>query len=281
MSKTIELNGKHYDAVTGTPVKIEVKTPAKIKTVVAPAKRGTTHKAHKAQASRTLMRSSVAKPAGHGATKSGTSVKPQYVEIPVRPAPSAHAAKVAKAVPTSVFEQAIAHQATAHNVRHKVQHHRKKVRHGHMQIGAGLAGLLLLAGFATYQNTPGLQLKIAGIQAGVSTASNPQYAAAGFAFDGVKMDGSRRVVGLIDDGGNNYQLSQQRTQWEDDDMIEELGSVDRNGVPNYQVVTNEEGAQLYRFSNGTVTWIEDGVLNQLDDATNLSDGQLLSLAANS
>lgn len=283
MSKTIELNGKRYDAVTGTPVKVEVKSTSKasIKKVTAPAKRNPNPSARKPQASKTLMRSTVKRPVGHGASASqkvATKVAPKYVEIPVKPAPTTSRAKTTSG---SIFEQAIASSSHHRDVHREVRHHKKKVRNSRMQLGAGFAGLLLLAGFVAYQNTPGMQLQVAGMRAGVATASNPDYAAAGFAFGGVKADGSKRVMALTDDNGNSYQLLQEKTDWNEDDMLQALGSNDLSGVPNYTVVNNDDGSQVYRFENGTVTWIQNGVLHQVDDASNLSDGQLLSLAVNS
>lgn len=287
-SKTIQLNGKHYDAVTGAPVKVEVTVVPKVTKVTTPAKRGTAQKARKPQASRTLMRSSVKRPTTLAGATSATArhIEPKYVEIPVKKVPTdATASKKAPGVHGvqggNIFEQAIANSTHHRDVHREVRHHKKKVRSSRMQIGAGLAGLLLLAGFAAYQNTPGMQLKVAGMRAGIATASNPDYSVAGFAFQGVQSSGSKRVVALKDETGHNYNLVQQKTTWSEDDMLGALGSIDRNGVLNYEVVQSDSGAQLYRFENGTVTWIDGGVLNQLDNSAGLSDDQILSLSQQS
>ncbi|MBP9853111.1 MAG: hypothetical protein QG629_283 [Patescibacteria group bacterium] len=287
-SKTIQLNGKHYDAVTGAPVKIDVHVVPKVKKVTTPVKRGVSTKRRPTQSSRTLMRSSVKRPAvGKVAPLSprvkDTHITPKYVEIPVKKVP----ASVAKnPVPrgsdkVNIFEQAIANSTHHRDVHAEVRHHKKKVRNSRMQMMAGFAGLLILAGFAAYQNTPGLQLKVAGMHAGLATASSPDYAAAGFAYQGVNSTNSKRVVALADEAGTNYNLVQQKTAWDDDAMLSSLGSTNRNGVVNYEIIQNDMGVQMYRFDNGTVTWLKDGVLNQLDDSGSLSDQQLVSLVQHS
>ncbi len=290
-NKTIELNGKHYDAISGAPVKIEVKVKSKEKApkvaaVSSPVKRTVSPaRPHKPQASKTLMRSSVKKPAGHGQIKKfADTVEPTYVELPVKKSPVAHSSAVvarpAETSRTNVFEDAIAKSHHHQDVHAVVHHHKKKVRSNRLQLAAGLAAFLVLAGFAMYQNTPGMQLSIAGKKVGLTTAG-ADYQAAGFAFRGVTTEGNKRIVGLVDDGGNTYHLVQQKTNWDDKAMVQAVSAIDASGSPNYTVVGDGDAHQLYRFSNGTVTWIQNQVLYQLDDASGLSDDQLQSLAANS
>jgi hypothetical protein len=181
--------------------------------------------------------------------------------------------------PGDMFEQAMANathfvDSASHHVRFK-----RKARLHAASMAAGAFGLLLLAGFAAYQNMPGVQLQVAGVRAGVSTA-NPDFKAAGFAYNGVKVQGNNRVIGLSAPTGGSYALSQQKTNWSSFDMISHVSAIGADGTPNYRTVSAGEST-IYRFSSTQATWVKNGTWYQLQGNQTLTDSQVQALAQNS
>jgi hypothetical protein len=177
-----------------------------------------------------------------------------------------------------MFEQAMANathfvDSASHHVRFK-----RKARQHVLSMAAGSFGLLLLAGFAAYQNMPGVQLKVAGVRAGVST-SNPDFAAAGFAYKGVTVKGDSRIIGLSANGAT-YNLTQQPTNWDSTDMINHVSAIAADGTPNYKAI-NAGDATVYRFGSSQATWVKNGTWYQVQGTQQLTDSQIQALAQNS
>ncbi len=177
-----------------------------------------------------------------------------------------------------LFERAMENATHFVDVTTSKTHFKKKVRMHVASMSAGTLALLLVIGFAAYQNSPGLQLRVAGFQTGVSTA-NPNFAASGFAYNGVTAKDGKRIIGLKSNTGE-YQLSQQSTNWSGQEMIQQVSSVSASGDPNFTTVTGG-GRTIYRFSGNQATWVKHGVWYQVSGTKSLSDSQLESLAQNS
>ena len=142
---------------------------------------------------------------------------------------------------------------------------------------AGTLALVVMAGLAAYQNTPGLQFKVASVQAGVSTRM-PNLKASGFAFTGVKAQSNKLTVGFSGTNGK-YQLMQERTNLSSEDVIKDVGSTDATGAPNYDTIQAGD-TTVYRLSNTNATWVSNGTWYTVTGG-NLTDAQLQSLARNS
>lgn len=164
--------------------------------------------------------------------------------------------------PLDMFEQAMLGATHFVDLAARKAHFKKKTRRHIASMAAGAAALLVIVGFAAYQNTPGLQLKVAGFKAGVATAHTPDFRAAGFAYDGVRSSFGRLTIGLSQ-AGSNYELIQQNTNWSSDDMIQNISSIDASGEPDYQTL-QVGNTPVYRFSNTSATWIKDGTWYQLN-----------------
>ncbi len=214
-------------------------------------------------------------------------VQPTFAAIPVQQAPQHHAANQAPAAPPPVplkaaadmFEQAIA--GANHYVDlalGKKQQFKKRARRHALSMSAGIVAVLLITAFALYQNSPGAQIKLAGMRAGVATAA-PNFVASGFAYSGVTQHDSRLIYGLKNDRGN-YHLSEQTTNWDGDSMIQHVSSVSASGKPNYRGVKVGDHT-VYRFDDRQATWVKDGVWYQLSGTAPLSDTELHALVTNS
>jgi hypothetical protein len=180
--------------------------------------------------------------------------------------------------PGDMFVRAIANASHYVDLKeHRVKQRRTARRHA-VSMATGFVALLVIAGFAAYINTPGLQIRIAGIEAGVS-AMQPDFAKAGFAYDGVKASDGKRIIGLKANG-SDYQLLERSTNWDGQTMIGAVSSVSANGTPNYTEVKVGKNT-VYRFNDKQATWVKDGTWYHLSGKTAVSDAQLAALVQNS
>jgi len=189
-----------------------------------------------------------------------------YGSIPVQPEPKQleNEAPVAPpplqtVSPTAMFENAI-HQATHYVdiVAERTHFNRKKRTHA-LHMAGGLTALAVLTGFAVFLNSPSLQIRLAGLKTGLAQ-STPDLSATGFGFGGVQTGSDARVLGLTDSEGN-YQLRQTPTNWSGPAMIRSVSSTDASGKHNYETL-NFAGYSVYRLTNGTYTWVKDGIWYQ-------------------
>ena len=179
--------------------------------------------------------------------------------------------------PDDIFERAIDNATHFVDITAHKAHFKKKARRHALSMASGALALLLVAGFAAYQNTPGLQLKVAGLQAGITTAT-PNFSATGFAYNGATASQSRLVIGLKS-GNSTYQLSEQKTNWSGDEMVAQVSAVDASGQTNYNTL-DAAGHTVYRFGTTQATWVKDGIWYQVNGTRGLTDAQLKSLVQN-
>jgi len=198
--------------------------------------------------------------------------KPETVAEPTAPAPQP------TNKPFDMFEHAIANAGHFVDTQSRKHHFKKQTRRHVISMAAGTLALLVIAGFALYQNTPGLQFKVASIQAGVSTHM-PNLQAAGFAYNGVKAGNGLLTVGFKGTGGA-YQLVQQTTNWSGSDMIQNVGSVDASGQPDYTTL-HIGSTTVYRLGSSNATWVANGKWYTVSGNHSLSDQQVTAIVQNS
>lgn len=180
--------------------------------------------------------------------------------------------------PPDIFEQAIANATHFVDVAEHKTHFKKKARRHALTMTAGVFALLMLGSFLTYQNTPTLQVKVAGVVAGVSTRM-PDFKAAGFSYEGVSGSGTK-VVYRFKSSLAHYQLIEQTTNWTGQEMIDQVSSVAANGTPNYTILTVGKRT-VYKFNDRHATWVANGTWYQVHGSQPLSDSQLTALVQNS
>lgn len=204
-----------------------------------------------------------------------------FAEIPVQKAPQrvpVAAPPIRADSPIALFDHAITQATHFVDITSHKTIFRKKARRHALAMSGGIISLLLIAGFLAYQNTPKVQVQVAGAVAGVSTRM-PNFKAAGFTYLGVKTNGSMVVYDFAS-SGSTYRLTAQATSWTGEDMINQISAVDASGTPNYQIISNGT-FKVYKFSNQSATWINHGTWYQVYGNTPLSDDQLLALATHS
>jgi hypothetical protein len=220
-------------------------------------------------------------------TAPASKLAPQFVPLAVKPVPGKPGADTPSAAPaptptnkptpTDIFEHALANASHYVDVKHHSRAFKQKTRNHVLSMAAGTLALVIIAGFAAYQNTPGLQFKVASMQAGVTTQM-PNLKAAGFAYKGVKSSDGKLTVGFSGQNGS-YQMTQQSTNWTNDDMIEHIGATNASGQPVYKAI-DAGNTKVYRFTNTDATWVENGVWYSVSGTTGLTDQQVAKLAQN-
>lgn len=217
--------------------------------------------------------------------KPATNIPITFAAVPVQQAPDEKPGNTPPVAPPpaptnkpqDIFEQAIEQASHFVDISERKKHYKQKARRHALSMSAGLFALLLIAAFSAYQNSPGLQVKIAGLRAGISTAA-PNFAESGFAYNGVTAEQSRLIIGL-NDNGKEYQLSKEKTNWSSQEMIDHISSIDETGHSNYSVYTTG-GYTVYKFGTNQATWIKDGIWYQVNGLENLSDTQIQALVRN-
>jgi len=213
------------------------------------------------------------------------AVQPIFTPLAVQPTPTTKPGSEEPAAPspqptnkpTDIFEHALANASHFVDVQAHTRHFKKQARHHITSMAAGTLALVVIAGFAAYQNTPGLQFKLASVQAGVSTGM-PNFQAAGFAYNGVKASDGKLTVGFSNVSGN-YQLVQQTTNLSGEDVIQDIGATDASGTPDYRTV-QANGTTIYRFGNTDATWVAGGKWYSVTGTGALTDTQVKSLVHN-
>lgn len=226
---------------------------------------------------KTILRSSVIQ--HHAAEQPLLGIPVSVQEVPVRempvqaPAPQAHEAAQ---TPIDIFEHAIKN-ATHFRDAHAHKQFRKKQRLHLATMTAGGFALLLLVGVIFYQSTPGLQYKMASARAGVS-ASMPNVAAAGYNLVGVSNEADGKVVVTFTSpsSGARYQLSEQASNWSNDELLNNIATVSANGLPDYGALP-DGNVTIYRFGTTSAVWLNNGTLYSLSGNRPISDAKVESL----
>jgi hypothetical protein len=210
------------------------------------------------------------------------AIVPLHVQpVPVKPegtVPAVAPAPQPNNKPQDIFDHALANAANFLDVKEHRTHFRKQTRRHVANMLAGTAALVVIAGFAAYQNSPGMQLKVASVQAGVAT-NMPNFKAAGFAYGGAKASNGKLTVGFSNQSGK-FQLTQQNTSWSETDMIQSVSAIDASGKPNYKTI-QAGSTTVYRFNNSTATWVSGGKWYSVTGTGALTDGQVESIVTNS
>lgn len=179
--------------------------------------------------------------------------------------------------PTDIFEKALMNATHFVDLHARRQTYRRRAQRHIVSMAAGTFALIVIAGFAAYQNTPGLQFRVASIQAGVSTHM-PNLQAAGFAYKGAHAQDGKLAI-TFSNARANYQLTQSATNLSGDDMIQVVGATDASGYPNYQTI-HTDSTTVYRFSTTNATWVSNGTWYTVNGNGPLSDSQVESLVRN-
>lgn len=308
-NKTVRINNRWYDAVTGLPVDTPAPTE-KAATQATPKKprahtpATTVHAAP--QRSHTLHRRSTKKPGAAVSKRPKAGVHmdiarsgsvsrfadhPQPVAAPAAQKETPHVThpvatkaiaasrkpapvhKTAKQVKDAAIAKALAPSVTPSK---KVKKERKRRLSWTRRraIIASIALLVFSLGVVTYFNLPSLSVAWASNQSGVS-ASYPKYTPSGYGLSGVSYrDGEVTLAFQSNGGQGEYDIIQARSSWDSSAVRD---NVVRKAAGENFIINQEQGMTIYVFDNNAA-WVTGGILYQVQSTAPLSGDQLRRIA---
>lgn len=306
-NKTVTINGRMYDAVTGLPIE---KKPAGKPAATAPKtaqRSGTGASAvhSTTQRSQTLHRraakkSTIAKrpqPGRHMDISRSAKVtrfaahpvaaKPKAADKPdvkpkthpavaratarVEAKKAAHAPKTSKQVKDAAISAALS-APTMKPVKQKRVNWRWSRR---FTIITALFMVLIFGALLTYFNLPLLSVSFASTQAGIE-AKYPEYLPDGFHLDQpvTFKDGEVTLTFASNSGAGEYSIRQSRSSW---DSTAVLNNVVQKAAGDNYITTQERGLKIFTF-DGNAAWVNGGILYEIDSSAPLSGEQIRRIA---
>lgn len=309
-SRRVNINGRHYDMVTGLPIDTSVQpavTPSRT-AAKRPVAAGNVHTLM--QKSQTLRRASLkppvaapksihqivthkTAPAQPAVAKSPQIARftPQHATATAAPkmmdigpmrhpvVAKAQATMAAKAAPAPVKpSQVIKQEIIRHAIDNTVKQPPLKKSFHHPRVTSILTAavaLFILGGYLTYLNMPSLSVRVAAAAAGVD-ASYPNYRPDGYQLNGpvVYDKGQVSIKFAATAGPQNFTIKQSKSSW---DSAAVLDNYVLPKAGNDYATYTERGLTIYTFDGG-VAWVNGGVLYTIDGNAPLSSEQIRHLA---
>ncbi|MFZ2126332.1 MAG: DUF4367 domain-containing protein [Candidatus Microsaccharimonas sp.] len=311
-NKTVTINGRTYDAVTGLPVQ-KKSTPAvkPTKPTPAAAKRADHVPAASVhtttQRSQTLHRRATKKPASlakrpqagrhmdisrsksisrfapHPAAV--TAKKPSTPDVPVRPHPAAARAlartstntKPATKSSKQIKDAAISAALSTPTQKPIKQKRFKWQWSRRFTIITAIFALLIIGATITYANLPVLSVGFAAAQSGIN-ATYPEYRPDGYSLSQpvTFRDGEVSLTFKSNTSDSGYTITQTRSSW---DSTAVLDNVVRKDAGDDYTTTQEKGLIIYAYDENTVaTWVNGGILYKIKTTAPLSGEQIRRIA---
>ena len=313
-NKTVTINGRLYDAVTGLPISTSAKTtekpvsPAMVKKRAAevaaqsihaqPQRSQTLHRrAAKKQVNTVAKRpkagqrmdisrsSKVARFAPHPvATAIKKESTPDIAPKPHPVAARAHARALAKstvAAPVAKTSKQVKDDAIAAALAKPTVKAPKKKRSFRFRwsrrftIVTAIFAVLIIGAYLTYVNIPSISVGFAASQAGVN-ATYPQYKPDGYRLSQpvTYSDGTVVLQFKSNSDESQYSVTQTRSSWDSSAVLENI--VKKTAGDNY-VTTQESGLTIYSYGDDA-TWVNGGILYTIESNAPLSGEQIRHIA---
>ena len=308
-NKTVTINGRLYDAVTGLPVEKKVTlAPAKPKAPLSTTKRpvpaASVHSS--TQRSQTLHRRATKKPATavkrpaagrhmdisrsssisrfapHPAAATAKKASTPDIAAKTHPTATKAISRVAAAKPAPKTSKQVKEAAISAALSAPKQKAIKKKRFNwkwtrRFTIITAIFALLVIGGVLTYANLPVLSVGFAAAQSGVK-ATYPEYRPDGYSLSQpvTFKDGEVSLVFNSNGGAGGYTITQTRSSWDSSAVLDNV--VRPSGGDNYST-TREKGLTIYSFNNGqSITWVNRGILYVIETTAPLSGEQIRRIA---
>jgi hypothetical protein len=304
-NKTVTINGRVYDAVTGLPLE----TKAAPKPVVKPSPTKTTkHVEAKAvhaspERSHTLHRRAAKKSTLVKRPKPGQRMDISRSSKVARFAPHPVAADIKKVAETpdikpkthpmvtramaktsqpqpsvtskQVKEAAIAAALAKPTVKPAKQKRFKFEWSRRFTIVTAFFVVLILGALLTYFNMPSLSVGFASAQAGIK-ATYPEYRPDGYSLDQpvTFSDGEVTLKFASNSGSGDFTITQTRSSWDSSAVLDNV--VKKANGDDY-TTTQERGLTIYSYDS-TAVWVNGGILYKIVSNAPLSGEQIRHIA---
>lgn len=145
-----------------------------------------------------------------------------------------------------------------------------------INIMAVSLAVMILGGYLTYLNMPGLSVRVAAAQADVA-ASFPDYHPDGYRFSGpVAFAPGQVTINFKANGGTTgYTVTEQKSTWDSQAVYDNI--VARTADDSY-ITNSQQGLTIYTYK-GEAAWVNKGILYTVEGDAPLSNEQLLRIAA--
>lgn len=168
-----------------------------------------------------------------------------------------------------LFEAAIANAKAHEQPQHKPK---RKTSSKILNITAGLAAFLVLAGFVGYLNMSAIEVRVASVRAGFS-AQLPDYAPTGYAREGGIKAQQGVVAATYRSGSSSYTLQQQTSDWDSQTLYDNVVAVS----DEKSETVSGQGRTVYIYGS-KAAWVDGGVLYSMQTAGDISKDEILSIA---
>lgn len=166
------------------------------------------------------------------------------------------------------FEKAI-EEASTHLNKYVSKKKRKVFKSKKINALAGTLAVLLIVGFFGYQNAGHIEMKVASTKAGFS-AHLPGYSPAGFAMNGpIQSEPGKVAVSFKSHADDRqYKLTQVASNWSSETLADQLkDKADKQ-------VWQEQGKTIYTYDNSNASWVDGGILYEIEGNSELNTDQL-------
>lgn len=144
-----------------------------------------------------------------------------------------------------------------------------------LSIATASFAIMIIGGYLTYLNMPGLSVRVAAAQAGVA-ASFPEYSPDGYRFSGpVAYAPGQVTIDFLANGGTaKYTVTEQKSTWDSQAVYDNI--VAKSANEDY-VTNSQQGLTIYTYGGGAA-WVNGGILYTIKGDAPLSNEQLLKIA---
>lgn len=168
-----------------------------------------------------------------------------------------------------LFEAAIANARSHDQPAHRPK---RSARKKALNVAAGLAAFVALAGFVAYTNMSNIEVRLASMRAGF-TAELPDYNPTGYALDGGVKAQRGLVTATYRSGSNTYTLQQQTSNWDSQTLADNIDAQATETPKTLQ----DKGRTIYVYGD-KAAWVNGGVLYSINTAGDISNDELLAIA---
>jgi hypothetical protein len=307
-NKTVTINGRVYDALTGLPVETKVSKPAVKAPLSKPA--GQKRASHVSatsvhsslQKSQTLHRRATKKPELPKRPKPGQRMDisrsgrvAHFAPHPVAAAkriestpdikPKTHPVAARALLRTSksqpsltpkqIKDTAIAEALAKPSAKPPKERRFKFTWSRRFTIVTACFAVLILGAILTYFNMPSLSVGFASAQAGIN-ATYPEYRPDGFRLDQpvTFSDGEVTLKFASNTSDDGFVITQTRSSW---DSSAVLDNVVRKAAGDNYITTQERGLTIYSYDSSAV-WVNGGLLYKIVSTAPLSGEQIRHIA---
>ena len=165
----------------------------------------------------------------------------------------------------------------------KTKKHTRRTRLAHklrisprlLNVAMVLVTGVLISSYVAFNNVPNLAMQIAATRSGVD-ADLPTYQPSGFAISGpIKYQPGQITINF---GSNSdqrsYVVNQSKSEWNSETLLENHVATNNRAYQTFQ----EKGKTIYLYDGDNASWVDKGILYEIDGNSALNSDQIIRIA---